>query len=231
MQKLRNHLLAALPNGIFQSLQPHLKSSELVEGRILVDVGDPIDKIYFPENGIISLVVPVAEDLSIAAAMIGHDGVFGAFGLDGRISVSRAVVQVAGIASTLDAQRLQLLTGLHPDFLAALIHHETLLFAQAQQAAACNAVHPIQARVACWLLRVQDLSCNSLLRITQDLLARMIGVQRNSVSLAASSLMRAGAIQYSRGVIEVIDRDKLQDAVCECYEIVKTRSSHEQSIC
>jgi CRP-like cAMP-binding protein len=99
--------------------------------------------------------------------------------------------------------------------------HEQMLFAQAQQTAGCNATHSIEARLARWLLWMDDLSSDPLMHVTQDALARMIGVQRNSVSLVANSLLQAGVIRYSRGTIEVVSRVGLLNSACECYGIIR----------
>ena len=103
------------------------------------------------------------------------------------------------------------------------LRHERILFVQAQQSAVCNATHAVEARMARWLMFACDISGDDAMSMSQDRLARLLGVQRNSVSLVANSLMRMGVIRYSRGIIEVVDRGALKHFSCECYGMLKTQ--------
>ncbi|MET0278765.1 MAG: Crp/Fnr family transcriptional regulator [Pseudorhodoplanes sp.] len=222
MNASQNLVLAQLPEAAFQSIAAHLRTFDMVDGRVLVDAGEELNKVYFPESGIISITIPVADGASVQVAMIGRGSVFG-FGaaFDAQISLSRAVVQAKGVVSTLDIGKLRTVAEQNPAFRATLMGHEQMLFAQAQQTAGCNATHSIEARLARWLLWMDDLSSDPLMHVTQDALARMIGVQRNSVSLVANSLLQAGVIRYSRGTIEVVSRVGLLNSACECYGIIR----------
>ena len=158
--------------------------------------------------------------------MVGRDSLVGAsIALDGGVSLNRGLVQVAGTASILDAE---ILRGVAEKSLAPfrhpLIRHEQLLFAQAQQSAACNASHSVEARMARWLLRTRDLTASDKLDLTQEFLAQMLGVRRTSVSLVANTLQNAGLIHYRRGHVEIKDLDALQDIACECYGTVRLHS-------
>jgi CRP-like cAMP-binding protein len=112
-------------------------------------------------------------------------------------------------------------TAKSPDFRTTLIRHEQVLFAQAWQSAACNALHTVEARLSRWLLRSRDLSGSDTLALTQEFLPQMFSVQRSSVSLVANTLQQAGLIRYSRGHIDILNLEGLQDASCECYRTVK----------
>src|ERR1700729_1768054 len=219
-----NRLLASLRPTDFEVLRPHLKHVELVHQVVLYKTGDPIDRVYFPHSGIISLVVDLTGGQMIEAAMIGRDSMpSGSSALDGLISLNRAIVQLAGDAVTLDVARLREVAHKSSAFRATLIRHEQALFAQAQQSAACNASHSVEARLSRWLLRARDLSGSESLPLTQEFLAQMIGVQRNAVSIVAHALQQAGIISYSRGHIGITDLEGLRETSCECYEAVKAQ--------
>jgi CRP-like cAMP-binding protein len=219
-----NHLLAALPGADFARLRPHLETIELVQEHVLVGAGDRLTRVFFPHHGVISLVVSLAGGGMVEVAMIGSDSVFGgSAALDGNISLTDAIVQLPGTASTLEVAVLRAAAEESIAFRTTLIRHEQALFAQAQQSAACNAMHSAEARLARWLLRMHDLAGEDKLHLTQDFLAQMIGVQRNSVSTVAHTLQRAGIIKYSRGTIEITNLEALREASCECYQAVNTQ--------
>jgi CRP-like cAMP-binding protein len=216
-----NRLLATLPAADFELLRPHLETAPLVQEVVLVGAGDPLTRVFFPHSGVISLVVKLASGETVEVAMIGRDSVFGgSAALDGNISLTDAVVQLPGVVSTLEVGCLRSAAERSIAFRTTLIRHEQALFAQAQQSAACNAIHPVEARLARWLLRMHDLSEVDTLPLTQDFLAQMIGVNRNSVSVVAHALQQAGTIKYARGHIEITNLERLRDASCECYQSV-----------
>ena len=216
-----NHLLVALPTAAFELLRPHLETIELVQEDVLVGAGDRMTRVYFPHNGVISLVVSLASGGMVEVAMIGRDSIFGASAaLDGNISLTDAIVQLPGTASTLEVGVLRTAAEQSIAFRTTLIRHEQALFAQAQQSAACNALHSAESRLARWLLRMHDLAGEDILNLTQDFLAQMIGVQRNSVSAVAHTLQQAGIIKYARGHIEITNLEALRGASCECYQAV-----------
>jgi CRP-like cAMP-binding protein len=217
-----NRLLASLLPADFELLRPHLKFVELVHESVLFEAGDQIDRVYFPHSGIISLVVDLSSGQTIEAAMIGRDSLLGgSSALDGLVSLNKSIIQLAGTGVTLDIARFREVAEKRPDFRTKLIRHEQMVFAQAQQSAACNASHTVEARLSRWLLRSRDLSGSDTLLLTQEFLAQMLGVQRSSVSLVANTLQEAGLIHYSRGRIEIINLEGLRDASCECYGTVK----------
>jgi CRP-like cAMP-binding protein len=219
-----NQLLSALPAADFELIRPHLETIELVQEDVLVGAGDQLTQVFFPHNGAISLVVGLASGGTVEVATIGRDSVFGGTAaLDGNISLTDAVVQLPGTASTLEVGRLRTAANGNATFRTTLIRHEQALFAQAQQSAACNASHTVEARLARWLLRMHDLSNDNELPLTQDSLAQMIGVKRNSVSSVAHALQQAGIIKYARGHIKITNLEALRDASCECYDAVNAQ--------
>jgi CRP-like cAMP-binding protein len=217
-----NHLLASLPAADFEAIRPHLKAFDLVQEEVLFRIGDAIHRVFFPHSGIISLVVDLAGGETIETAMIGRDSIVGASSaLNGAISLNKAVVQLAGHGSVLDVARFRQLAEASPVLRTTLIRHEQILYAQAQQSAACNATHTVEARLSRWLLRARDLGGSDTLELTQEFLAQMLGVRRTSVTIVASTLQQAGLIRYKRGRIQITDMEGLQDAACECYGTVK----------
>ena len=222
-----NRLLASLPRAVFGAIKPSLKFVELSHGDVIAEAGGLVRRVYFPHSGVISLVVELSAGDMIETATVGRDGVIGAASaLDGRVSFNKGIVQLEGVASVMSIERLRALTDENKRFRSILIRHEQVLFAQAQQSAACNASYSAEARMCRWLLRMRDLA-GERLKLTQQFLGQMMGVQRSTVSLAANTLQRAGLIKYRRGNIEILDVEGLRDAACECYATV---AAHYQKL-
>jgi CRP-like cAMP-binding protein len=217
-----NKLLASLPAKIFEALQPHLKTVELKHGTVLAESGSTVQRAYFPHSGVISLVVDLNVGDMIETAMVGHDGVLNAApALDGKVSLNKAIVQLAGEATVISVDKLRSVADEHKAFRALLIRHDQVLFAQSQQSAACNASHTVEARMCRWLLRMRDLSGSDEMVLTQEFLAQMLGVRRTSVSVVANTLQKAGFISYRRGNMRLLNVPNLKEGACECYETVK----------
>jgi CRP-like cAMP-binding protein len=192
---------------------------------VLFEAGDKVDRVYFPHSGIISLVIELAGGETIEAAMIGRDSMLGATSaLDGEISLNKAIVQLSGVGETLDVAQFRKVAEQSASLRTTLLRHEQVLFAQAQQSAACNASHHVEARLSRWLLRARDLNGADTLDLTQEFLAEMLGVRRSSVSPVANALQRAGLIHYNRGHIQILDIEGLRSTSCECYGTVKAHS-------
>ena len=222
MSKSPNRLLASLPANAFSAISPHLKIVELKFGDVVAEAGSPIRQVYFPYSGVISLVVELDVGAMIETAMVGRDGVLNAApALDGKVSLNKGIVQVAGSAGTIEVNRLRRLANEFEPFRSLLIRHEQVLFAQSQQSAACNASHSVEARMCRWLLYMRDLAGSDDLMLTQEFLAQMLGVRRPSVSIVASPLQKAGLIKYSRGRMRLLDVKGLKKRACECYGTVK----------
>jgi CRP-like cAMP-binding protein len=225
MPQSNNLLLNSLSVADAAVLRPHLRIIDLPQGDILFDVGDPIHQVYFPHSGIVSLVVSLATGETIESAMIGRESlVGGSSGLNGQESVYKAIVQIAGTASVLDSDRLRGLADASPASRTALFRHEQMILVQAQQSAACNATHTVEARLARWLLRSRDLQGSDDLVLTQEFLSQMLGVRRTSVSVVANTFQQAGFIRYSRGHIRILNLDGLRETTCECYHTVKAQA-------
>jgi CRP-like cAMP-binding protein len=216
-----NLLLASLSSADLKLLEPHLRPLELKQHKVLWEAGQSVSAVYFPYDAVLSLVVTLSTGEAIEAAMVGRDGVIGALAaLDGRISLSRAVVQISGHGAMCDVEALKRTTMQSATLNSLLIRHEQVVYAQAQQSAACNAMHTIEERLARWLLRARDLAQSDTLPFTQEFLAEMLGVRRTSVSTVAHTLQQAGFLKYARGLIHILDLEGLQQSACECYYTV-----------
>jgi CRP-like cAMP-binding protein len=220
-----NFLLASLPEADIGALRSHLRNVELPQGTVLFEVGDAIEQVHFPHRGVVSLVVPLESGETIETAMIGRESLVGASaGLNGQISVYKAIVQIAGAGSAVDAHRFRDMADASVGFRTALFRHEQLILVQAQQSAACNATHTVEARLARWLLRCRDLQGSDDLQLTQEFISQMMGVRRTSVSVVANTFQQAGLLRYSRGHIRILNLEGLRETACECYETVKSQA-------
>jgi CRP-like cAMP-binding protein len=216
--------LSALAADDFELVRPHLRTVDLLQESVLVEIDDSLKRAYLPHKGVISLVVKLAKGESVQVAMIGRDSIFGGFSaLGDAIALNSAVVLVPGIASTIDVGRLRTAADQSATFRATLVRHGLAMYAQVQQTAGCNAAHTVESRLARCLLHTRDLSGSNKLVLTQESMAQMIGARRNSVSLVANSLQHANFIHYSRGHIEITDLDGLGKTSCECYAAVKAQ--------
>jgi CRP-like cAMP-binding protein len=219
---VKNLLLRQLSGGDLKRLEPHLKTTFFAQHSVLFQADQKIRHVYFPADAVVSLVVTLSTGEMIESAMVGRDGVVGAAAaLDGRVSLSRGIVQLGGeiIVCGIDALKTTALQS--PKLLSLLVRHEQTVYAQAQQSAACFATHSVQARLCRWLMRARDLSDSDQLQFTQEYLGQMLGVRRSSVTVVAHTLQAAGLIRYARGKIRILDAEALQDSACECYDAVK----------
>jgi CRP-like cAMP-binding protein len=229
MAQSLNLVLDSLPQNIFAALQPHLKAVDLTFGTTVARSGGTVERVYFPHTGVISLVVEMEVGDMIETAMVGRDGAVNATAaLDGKTSLHKGVVQVAGTASVIGPDALRSITDDFKPFRSLLIRHEQVLFAQAQQSAGCNASHKVEERMCRWLLRIRDLTQSDEMKLTQEFLAQMLGVRRTSVSIVAGTLQTAGLIRYRRGNIKITDVEEMRASACECYE--RVRSHYEQML-
>jgi CRP-like cAMP-binding protein len=222
MSHRNNFLLSRLDNKTAEDLSSHLRVVELRQGEVLADSYKRVQRVYFPHSGIISSVVEMKNGGAIETGLIGRDGVFGATqALDDKLSLNKIVVQVAGVASVMDADRLCAMADANHAFRRILIEYDLFFLAQVQQTAACNASHSIEPRMCKWLLRMHDLAGADLV-LTQEYLARMIGVRRTSVTEVAGELQKKGMISYSRGRLHIEDIERIRETSCECHEELKS---------
>jgi len=227
--------LSSLTTDDFELVRPHLRTADLTQDLVLVEVDETLKRAYLPHRGVISLVVKLARGEHVQIAMVGRDSIFGAFSaLGDATALNSAVVLVPGVASTIDLDQLRAAADQSPTFRTALARHGLAVYAQIQQTAGCNASHTVESRLARCLLHTRDLARSDTLVLTQESMAQMIGARRNSVSLVAHTLQQANFIHYSRGHIEITNLDGLMKTSCECYATVKaqyTRLLHPRIHC
>jgi len=217
-----NHLLAALPAADYERLLPHLELIPLPLALAVYESGDAQGYVYFPTNGIVSLLYVMEDGASAEIAVVGNEGLVGiALFMGGESTPSRAVVQSAGYAYRVRAGMLKVEFGLGGDLQHLLLRYTQALITQMAQTAVCNRHHSVEQQLCRWLLLSLDRLPSSELTMTQELIANMLGVRREGVTEAAGHLQAAGLIHYSRGRISVLDRPKLEAKVCECYAVVK----------
>ena len=219
-----NRLLQALPVAEFQSLFQHLETVELTKGAALTEAGAPLQYVYLPHSGVVAMMVSLLDGQTVEVAMVGRDSLVGAAAaLDAGPALTDAIVVVPGTASVLKAEDLRAAAERSSVLRRHLARHEQALLVQAQQSAACNASHSVESRLSRLLLRARDLCDSEGLPLTQELLAQMIGVRRNAVSIVAHAFQQAGLVSYSRGQIEIRDIDGLRRTSCECHAAVRTQ--------
>lgn len=205
MHNQKNELLARLSADDFQRVEPNLKAADLQQGVVLANTHQPIHNVYFPQSGIISCVVEMKSGDAIETGMIGRDGVFGAGqAFYHKISLNKAVMQVEGVASVMDANKVREVADAMPAFRALLVDYDQVFLGRVQQLAVCNALHHVEARMCRCLLRMHQLVGPNL-PLTQEFLAQMMGVRRSSVTDVAGSLQKAGLISYARGRMHIVD--------------------------
>lgn len=220
MAAIRNSLLAALPRKSYLRLLPGLSPVRLAFGEVLCEPGQPIREAYFPRGCLVSLIATVQGRLSLEVGLVGHEGMVGiplALGID--VSPVRALVQVAGPAWKMEADRLRAGLRESPPLQRELYRYVHAMMAQIAQTAVCNRLHGVQARLARRLLMTRDRVRSSELRITHDLLSQMLGVRRAGVTEGARALQRLNVIECRRGIIRILDDRGLEAASCDCYEI------------
>lgn len=221
-----NHLLAALPEADFEPLLAHLERVELALGEMLYEPGVQMRYVYFPTTAIVSLHYITASGATAETAGVGNEGVVGiALFMGGDTTSSSAVVQTAGYAYRLERHVLQDAFNRAGLLQRLLLRYTQALMTQIAQTAICNRHHTVEQQLCRWLLLTLDRLPSRELVMTQELVANMLGVRRESVTQAAGNLQDAGYIRYRRGHIAVLDREGLQLRACECYEVVKTEMS------
>lgn len=224
-QPAHNNLLAALTDEELKRLSPHLEQVTLTLGEVLSEPGDTLRHVYFPTDCIVSLVHVTQSGASAEIAVVGNEGLIGiALFMGGESTSSRAVVQSAGSAFRLPGHKIKEEFERHGDLLLLMLRYTQALITQMSQTALCNRHHSIDQQLCRWLLLSLDRLRSNKLKMTQELIANMLGVRREGVTEAAGKLQRQSVIEYNRGHIKVLDRKKLESLSCECYSAVKTET-------
>jgi CRP-like cAMP-binding protein len=220
----RNRLLRALPPANLKQLMPALEQVRCQRGQILMDADRPLDHVFFPDSGIVSVVAVYTDGSVIEMATIGREGctsvqaIFGA-----KTSSVRLLVQIPGSAAKMSRTAFTRAMGSMPSFRTLMYAYAQAFLEQVLVSVACNGAHSLKERLARWLLMMRDRGDDDALQITQSLLSEMLGVQRPTITNAAEELERAGLIARGRRQVTILDRQGLVEAACECYQLVRAR--------
>jgi CRP-like cAMP-binding protein len=221
----KNKLLSILTEESYERVRPYLEWVSLPLGKVLYEAGAQQDFVYFPTTAIVSLLYEMENGQSAEIAVTGFEGVVGvALFMGGGSIPSRAVIQSGGHALRMKARTMQAEFERGGSFHQALLCYAMTLIMQMSQTAVCNRPHALDKQLCRWLLLSHDRLQTNELVMTHDLIANMLGVRREGVTLAAGHLQKAGLISYKRGHILILDRAGLETRVCECYNVIKNES-------
>ena len=216
-----NCILSALPEVEYQRLIELLEPVELPLNKVLLKARQKYEYLYFPTQGIVSLVSVMDDGSTTEIGVIGKEGMVGTMQFlgDGILN-SQTIVQVKGTAMRIESEVLRVEFERSKTLQKLLLGYALKLFNQVSQGAACNNQHSVKQRTACWLLILDDRSDNTL-SMTQQLLSKMLGVRRTGVTEVANAIKQQGIIEYQRGKITIRDRQALEAIACECYQLIK----------
>jgi len=217
-----NGILQCLSGKTLDLLAPHLRNVKLEQGTILHKAGEAISDVYFPLSGMVSMLAVLKSGEAIEAGVIGREGFVGGYkGVRGWRPLGHAVMQMSGEAMQLNIRHFKKAYDASDDLRTLVNGYQSVLYFQAQQTAACQALHQVEARMCRWLLQAQDAVGGDTLNLTQEFLSQMMGVRRTSVSGSATKIQEEGLISYTRGIIRILDRKGLEKSACECYAAVR----------
>ena len=224
---IENRFLLALPETCLKRLKPHFEPVEMKPRDVLIRAGDPIDHLYFVNQGLASLVKTMRDGRMVEIGAVGPTGAVDLFSLMGvERAIWESVVQVPGTALRIPRSTLQE-EMTRSTALAELARRRSALFlAELAQTAACNRLHSLEERCCRWLLMGHDCAGSDSFPLTHESLALMLGVQRSGLSIVAGALQRAGFIRYTRGRVTIADRAGLEGAACECYGLMRAQFDH-----
>jgi CRP-like cAMP-binding protein len=217
-----NRILTALPSSDRDELFNVVRSVTLPVKTVLFEPGAPIEALYFPVDGVISLVTPLHDGAIVEVATIGNEGIVGVPLVPLSGLAVRAISQVAGHSLRMDATAFVSLVERSSAFQSLVDKYTQALFGQISQAAACNRLHSSEERLSRWLLMSHDRVGSDQFLITQEFLGQMLGARRSTVSVSAGILQRAGLIRYVRGHVTIVDRAGLEAVSCECYSVIRS---------
>lgn len=224
---VRNRILQVIPENEFSMLRANLQAVCLEHEEVLFEPNQPIEYCYFPNSGMVSMVVVSSEGTSVEVGVVGFEGFVGlpiAFGFES--SPLQAILQISPAeAVRIKSDVVKSLIGAMPALKTQLDHFSVIQGIIVGQLAACNRIHELEQRLARWLAMSHDRVQTDSMNLTQEFLSEMLGTARPSVTLAAGALHRKGAIEYVRGTIKVINREALENSACKCYEVIRQYNS------
>ena len=217
-----NIILLSIADSDYNSLRPQLEYLQLPDHLVLHEAGSRLEFVYFPNRGLISLVVAMKDGKTAEAGVVGNEGFTG---IPAAVGLSRsplqAVVQISGDGFRVAVETFQKILESAPHLQSLLNRYAVLQGMQVAQTAACNRLHDLEQRLARWLLMTQDRVDSEFLPITHDFLATMLGTNRSSVSLAAGILQREKSVEYTHGAVTIVNRKRLEVSACECYAVMQ----------
>ena len=222
---LKNNLIAALPAAEFRRIEPLLEPVSLELGQVLYEPNKRANYAYFPTTAVASLLYVMENGSTAAVAVVGNDGIIGVALFTGAESVpNEAIVQCAGDAFMIRYWDLQKEFGRGGAFQTILLRYTMAMLNQTSQVAACNRLHTVEMQLCRWLLLTCDRLESDSLKITHDLISRILGVSREGISLTTKKLKDKNLIENARGSITISDRQRMEATVCECYQRISSES-------
>jgi CRP-like cAMP-binding protein len=221
---ISNRILNALPPDELERIRPQLEQVDLATKSVLIAPEREIESVHFVEAGIVSMISTLEDGARIEVGMVGSEGMVGLPVLLGSgTSPWEAMVQVEGLALRMSAAAFRSALAELPSLMSVLLRYLDAVQSQIAQSAACNGRHPVEQRLARWLLTTLDRVEGDSFVMTQEFMSTMLGVRRPGVTLALGALQRAGLVKHEKGTMHVLDRPGLGEASCECHDIVKRR--------
>jgi len=219
--RIGNKILLSIPDQEYALIRPHLEFLRMPHHLSLYEPGQPLEFVHFPNTGMVSLVIATEDGKTVEVGEVGREGFSG---IQAAVGINRnevrEVVQIAGDGFRVRIGALQGVLQSAPALQRILTRYAVVQGMQFAQTAACNRLHNIEQRLARWLLITQDRVDSPTLAITHDFLATMLGTDRPTVSLAAGILQDKQIIEYTRGMVQILSRTKLEECTCECYEVI-----------
>jgi CRP-like cAMP-binding protein len=220
--RVRNKILLSISDEEYALIRPHLEFLSMPHHLSLYEPGQPLEFVYFPNSGMVSLVIATQDGKTVEVGEVGREGFAGTQAAVGiNTNQVREIVQIGGDGFKMRIGALQSVLKLTPGLQRILTRYAVVQGMQFAQTAACNRLHNIEQRLARWLLITQDRVDSPTLAITHDFLATMLGTDRPTVSLAAGVLQNKRIIEYTRGAVRILSRTKLEACTCECYGVIQ----------
>lgn len=221
--ELSNLMLGSMTDEDRGTLEDLGETVDFARGDFLFRVNGEVPWVYFPHSGMLSVVIRMKEGATVEAVTIGKEGFTGPpiIAVEGVVGNVDCVCQLPGSALRVPTEELFELRRSSPPLDELMNRYAQVVFGQLAQTAACNRLHSIEARTSRWLLLAQDRVGSDVVNLTQEFLAEMLGVRRETVNLSARMLQSAGLIDYRRGEIHILDRDGLESTACECYGVIR----------
>lgn len=221
-----NKILLSVPNAEYRAIRPCLEHLPLPSHLTLYEPSEKLEYVYFPNGGLVSLIVPMKDGQTVEAGVVGNEGAAGVPIVVGLTrSPVREIVQISADGFKLRTRAMQDILKSIPEFQMTLTRYAVLQGMQVAQTVACNRLHRIEQRLARWLLMAQDRVDSGLVAMTHDFLATMLGTNRPTVSSAAAILQKSKAIEYVRGAVKIVNRKRLEASACECYGVIQQFNS------